>query len=159
MEPNPPVDLDSGMPRTSLETGEEVLHHWPVRSGRGVLTSSRIVVLSHPEPLHRHVVWEKELLDIETLDVHEYVAAWEMWAGIHFRFGGGGISSGRLDPEFGVCVDELPVFLGDPAECSAIQAWIDDARLKRSLAEYGQLMPYGSCEVHRAWLKEHGLQQ
>jgi len=57
-------------------------------------------------------------------------------------FGGGVVSTGLIDPTYGVLVDGVGVYAGEPRFCEDLQRRIDEARTSRCLSLYGRLVPY-----------------
>lgn len=122
--------------------GETVLRHWPAPGGRGLLTNRRCLLLGHPHPVHRPLVWSQELEAVRSLSVGEVSGLPSGTLVISGSFGGGGVAYGGVDRTFAVLVDEVPVFVGYPNDCEDVQRWIDDARTSRCLELFGRVVPF-----------------
>lgn len=142
MIPQPPPEEDRGIEPNVLHPDEVVAHHWPAAAARGVLTNQRLLLLTHPQPIHRSVRWSVGLEAIEALEV-EAVAGSGGRTGLgRGASGGARVSVDGVDPTFGVNVNQITVYIGDPDPCADLQRWIDEARATRCLALYGRLLPY-----------------
>lgn len=138
-----------GLPSGTARPGEQVLDHWPAPRGRGLLTTHRCLLLSHPHPLHRDVLWEVDLEAIRGIvvveddegEVSDQFARVSLAGGLQF----GDITGvGPLDPRFKVQVNNVVVYIGDPGPGGKIQAAIDGARASRCVALFGIVKPYGA---------------
>jgi hypothetical protein len=139
-DPEAPPEVGPGI----LLSGEVVAHHWSAPQGRGLLTNLRCLLLGHPHPLHRSLRWSVDLERVNSLSVEPIRGL----GGTHvaFRgFYGGTLTTGSIDPTFGVLVNDVAVYIGDAAACGDLQRWLDDARTSRCLALFGRLLPYGSA--------------
>jgi len=135
-----------GLPPTAVRPGEIVLHHWGAPDGRGLVTSQRCLLLTHPRPLHRAIVWERDLEKVEHLEVVALHDDPEVVAFVQATLAGankvGDPTVGVINCEYKVTVDETSVYVGDADRCATIQTWVDDARTQRSMALFGRLVPY-----------------
>jgi hypothetical protein len=147
------VDLDDpreAPPEQSsfvLRAGESELYGWSAPGGRGLLTSQRCVLLGHPHPIHRVVRWSVDLEGISSLSVQRVRGLPGRRVSMRGSFGAGVISTGSMDPTFGVLVNESRVFVGNPNECEDLQRRIDEARTARCIAARGRLLPYHDAAV------------
>lgn len=123
------------LPEGTLRSGESALHHWPAPSGVAVLTNLRILLASHPHPLHRQVVWERDLERIGSFAVQKTPEEFAMQMAVPFRWGfqpgTTGVSLAPMPEYFAVVVDERVVYLGHPDHCENIQKWIDELWVAR----------------------------
>jgi hypothetical protein len=128
-----------------LSSGEEELHHWRAPGGRGVLTNLRCVILSHPHPVQRSMRWSVDLEQVTALSVDRIRGLPGTRILMRGSYAGGGvISTGAIDPTYGVLVNETIVMVGEPDACADLQRRIDETRTARCLARYGRLLPYGT---------------
>ena len=146
--PEPPPGLDEDPEPLVLQAGEIVAHRWGAPKGRGVLTNQRLVLLSHPEPVHRVVRWSVALEAIVALAVDEVTT----WHGRETFFSGdeadeAPVSTDGLGLAFEVNVNRVTVYLGNSSPCADLQLRIDRAREARCLALYGRLVPYRPGEA------------
>ncbi len=129
-----------------LRSDEKVLVHWSSPGGRGVLTDQRCLLLSHPDLLHRRVEWERDLEKVESLTVVALHDDPEVVRYVSQTLAGstkyGDPTTGIVNTEFKLLVDEVTVLLAGPDRCGEIQARVDDARNARCLALFGQIVPY-----------------
>jgi len=154
VEPSSPVQGSdgggalSGLPSDALRRTEKVLHHWGAPGGRGILTTERCLLLSHPRPLHREIEWERDLEKVQSLEVVALRDDPEVVAFVSQSLAGsvktGDPTAGVINSEFKVAVDGISVYQGSAQKGEEIQAWIDDARSSRCLSLYGRLIPYGT---------------
>ncbi len=138
-----------GLPKTSVRPGEVVRQHWSSPGGRGLVTNQRCILLSHPSPIHREMVWERNLEKIEHLEVVSLVDDPEVVAFVERSLAGCskfGHDSGMgvVKCGFKVTVDDVSVYGGEADTCANVQRWIDDARTQRSIELFGRLIPYGA---------------
>ncbi len=131
-----------GLHPATLAEGESVVCHWPAPGGRGMLTSLRCLLLSHPRPVHRALRWSVDLPEVYRLEVEAVRGLPGVWSGGAAGSGGGALSSGAVDLTLCVIVDSTIVYIGDPNRCGEIQQAIDEARSSRCLSVYGRLVPY-----------------
>lgn len=139
-----------GLLAEDLQPTEVVLHHWPAPQGRGLLTSHRCLLLSHPQPLHRSIDWSTNLEGVRSLQVTKLPGRRVYWAGARGAYAGGAASTGRMGPLFCVVVNEITVYAGEPRVCEEIQQKIDDARASRCMALVGHIIPYGRLQDRSA---------
>ncbi len=121
---------------------EAIVHHWPAPRGRGLLTNLRIVIVTHPHPVHRSLQWDVGLERIEALEVEPLRSRRHPERGIAEPFGHGPALAGGFDPWYGVEVNGRAVYVGDPNPCADLQERIDEARTSRCMAVYGRMLPY-----------------
>ncbi len=107
-----------------------------------MLTDLRCLLLSHPHPVHRRVLWAVNLEAVRSLNVVNVPGLRGTNTGMQTSFGGGRISTGTVDPTFSVQVDHVDVFIGDPDPCGELQQQIDDARSSRCVAVFGRVVPF-----------------
>ena len=129
-------DEDDVLRPEALRPDETVTYRWPAPGGRGLLTSCRLLLVTHPRPVHRMIRWSLELQEVTKLDV-EVVNGPES-----DRTFGGPEVPGRFGADHAVLVNDRPVLIGDPRPCADLQARIDDARTARCIAVLGHLVPY-----------------
>jgi hypothetical protein len=118
-----------------------------------MLTSQRCLLLGHPKPLHRDLLWEVELEAVHKLEVVE-----DAEGGVSDRFardtlagglkipgaGHGDLTSGQpLDPRLMVQLNDVTIYVGSADRCGEIQAAIDEARGRRCITLFGHIKPYG----------------
>jgi hypothetical protein len=120
---------------------ESILQEWLAPGGRGLLTNLRCVLLGHPHPLHRRMHWTIELEKVKSLEVEEVTARLGKVTVLEPKAEGFGTRE-ELDPVFGVMVNGIVVYVGEPAGCSSLQARVDDARTRRCISVYGRLIPF-----------------
>ena len=141
-EPEGPLH---GLPTAAVRVGESVLHHWGAPEGRGIVTSQRCLLLGHPRPLHREIVWERDLEKIEQLEVVALSDDPEVVAFVQQSLAGGAKrgdpTAGVINCEYKIVVDGVSMYVGNAAKCGEIQAWVDDARTQRSMALFGRILP------------------
>lgn len=148
-----PVGPHFGLPPRELRPDEVVLYHWSSPHGRGLLTNRRCVLLGHPAPLHRKVLWSQDLEDLRALSVVEGPAQWVTTFEVDARkVGGTGPLAGstygalfskeQLNPDFYVKIDDVVVYKGSPKKCAEIQRRVDAAREGRMMAVLGHVVPY-----------------
>ena len=133
----PLVELAPG----ELRPTEMVMRPWPSPGGMGILTRERCLIVGHPHPVHRWILWSEDLEMIESFGVSKSpVASVPEFSGRGFSMGGGvmlgHVGGGRLDDYFRVEVDSVPVFVGYIDHCEMIQRWIDEARTARLQATH-----------------------
>ncbi len=132
-------DTDDVLRPEALRPDETVTYRWPAPGGRGLLTSCRLLLVTHPRPVHRMIRWSLELQEVTKLDV-EVVNGPESG-----RTFGGPEVPGRFGADHAVLVNDRPVLIGDPRPCADLQARIDDARTARCVAVLGHLIPYSGA--------------
>ncbi len=137
-----PSESGHGLPPGEQRPGEKVLDHWPAPGGRGLLTNLRCLLLGHPHPVHRPVLWTTDLESVRSLSVATVPGEPGLRIDARGTFGGGSISTGDIDPTFVVLTDETMVFVGYPDACGQIQQRIDAARTDRCVALFGRVVPY-----------------
>jgi len=139
-----------GVPEGALRPGELVLRWWSAPHGRGILSNFRFLLLSHPHPLHREVVWERNLETIQSLEVSENEAGTVSTAFVQNTLYP---QSGRtrydptdstavFDPRYVLLLDGITVLVGSPDGLGEIQAAIDAARERRCMDLFGRVLPY-----------------
>lgn len=141
--PHPGADLE--VEPGVLLPGEAILQHWPAPRGRGALTNLRLLLMTHPHPIHRSLQWDVGLEKIEALEVEPLVSRRHPESGIAGPSSDGSVRVDGFDPWYGVEVNGRAVYVGGPNRCADLQQRIDDARTSRCMAVYGRLLPY-----HRA---------
>jgi hypothetical protein len=124
-----------------LRANEVILRKWFAPGGRGILTNLRCILLGHPHPVHRRMHWSVDLENVKSLRVEE-VTGRRGEVTVIVPEGGGSLDDDEVDPIFGVVVNELAVYVGEPDPCSSLQTRIDDARTQRCISVYGQLVPF-----------------
>ena len=126
---------------SALSPDETVLRRWSGRGGSGILTDRRILVFGPRRPIRREILMSQTLEGVTSLSVEP-----RRGEGVRVSFrstmGGGTVASAGEGRVFGVYVNEVPVYAGDPNPCAELQRMIDDARTARCLAVYGRLVPY-----------------
>lgn len=112
-----------------------------------MLTNFRCLLLGHPHPVHRDVLWTMDLESVRSLSVATVAGGPGLRIDARGTFGGGSVTTGDIDPTFAVLVDEKMVFVGYPHACGEIQQRIDEARTNRCVALFGRVVPYDGPEL------------
>jgi len=135
-----------GLPASVLRPGEQVLHGWRIPQGCAVLTNQRIFLLGHPSPWHRPVLWIQDLETLTSLEVVEPPVPQAYKLSFQVRGGRGGWAETWVDPVnydalFLVHANTVTVFAGHPNSAEEVQRWIDETRVARMVAVFGDVVP------------------
>jgi len=133
-----------GLDPGELRPGEVVLYRWGSPGGRGLLTNLRCLLLGRRRPVRRPILWSIDLQEVTALSVQKVRGPRGTRVSVRGSLGGGTVSTGSIDPTYGVSVNETSVLIGEPNACSDLQRRIDEARTARCLSLYGRLVPYHS---------------
>jgi hypothetical protein len=115
-----------------------------------MLTSQRCLLLGHPKPLHRNLLWEVELEAVHKLEVVEDAGGEVSDQFARDTLAGGlkigALTSGQpLDPRLTVQLNDVTIYVGSADRCGEIQAAIDEARGRRCITLFGHIKPYGEA--------------
>ena len=143
---------DHGLPGGTLRPGELVLGWWRAPHGRAILSNLRFLLLGHPDPLHRKVLWERNLEAIQSLEVSENEGGTVSSSFVQNTLEPGMMrdrfsstdSTAVYDPRFVLLIDGVTVLVGPPDRLGEVQSSIDSARERRCLDLYGRVVPYRS---------------
>lgn len=135
-----------GLAFSELRSGETVLFRWRAPEGRGLLTTQRCLLMGHPRPFRRPVLWQVDLERVRSLNVVRLRSHPGAWLGARGGFGGAAISTGTLPPLFCVNVNSVTVYAGYPNRAEDLQRRVDLARTDRMTAVLGRLLPYEASQ-------------
>jgi hypothetical protein len=116
-----------GLAPHELAPGELILRVWPVHRGLGVLTSSRVLLLSlrRLRPfLRREVDWSMPLSEIREVTS---LKLGDIWAGLYGKPVHGQLFEG-VEGDYAVLVDGVAVLKGYPKQVQELMALIEEAR-------------------------------